>query len=187
MLSRSLLVRYGCVLVTPRCRLPNEWTIPSIYDVIYTSPQYSQGVDQTIRRLLTNTLSTTRGKYSSVDEYLLQITRRVFVRGTNILSKTWGNYSSHGPTPSPTHGANIRPLDEHPLQTWGKYYSSFGRISSAAHRASIPNMDEYPHQEPVGQVLARGRIVPIRRMDLSGIRKIYSCSCGVFATQPATL
>ena len=132
-------------------------------------------------RLLTNTLSTTRGKYSSVDEYHLQIMRQVFVRWTNTLSKTRGKYSSHGQIPSPKQG------DEYPLQhlpkTWGKY-SSHGRIPSPKYGASIRPMDEYPLQHMgqafvlwtntptrnLGQVLTRGRVVPIRRMDLAGIR-----------------
>lgn len=36
-----------------------------------------------------------------------------------------------------------------------------------------------PPLQHMGQVHARGRIVPIRRMDLTGIRRIYSYSCGI--------
>ena len=147
--------------------------------------------------------------------------RRVFVRWTNTLSKTWSKYSSHARIPSPKYGASIRPLDEYPLhnkrhvfvrgripspnhevsicplddtlpKTWGKY-SSHARIPSPKHGTRICPMDEYPLQHTgqvfvlwtntltgnLGQVLARGRIVPIRQMGLSGIRQIYSYSCGV--------
>ena len=117
---------------------------------------------------------------------------QVFVRWTNTLSKTWGNYSSHGGIPSPkngasirsldeyplqhmgqvfvpwtntlpkTHGATIRPLDEYPLQNmYGASICPNGRISSAAHGANIRTMDEYTPIRNLGQVLARGRIVPI--------------------------
>ena len=182
MLSRSLLVRYGCcVSVTPQCPLPNESTIPMAYccctcihEIIFTSPQ-------------------TRLFVSASDEYPLHNKRKVFVRGR---------------IPSPNHEASIRPLDKYPLQNmgqvyvpwtntlsrkWGKY-SSLGRVPSPKHGASIHPMDEYPLQHMgqvfvlwtntptrnLGQDLARGRIVPIRRMDLSGIRQIYSYSCGVW-------
>ena len=55
---------------------------------------------------------------------------------TNTLSRTRGKYSSHGRIPSQVHGAAIRPLYEYdlknmaqvvvrrriPFRTWGKYY-----------------------------------------------------------------
>ena len=136
-----------------------------------------------------------RPNYSSgSDEYPLHNKRKVFVRGR---------------IPSPNHEASIRPLDEYPphnmgqvfvpwtntlSRKWGKY-SSLGRIPSPKHSASIHPMDEYPLQHMgqvfvrrvwtntptrnLGQVLARGRIVLIRRMDLSGIRQICSYSCGL--------
>ena len=153
--------------------------------IIFTSPQlqYSQGVDQTIRlgfwRIPSPQQEASIRPWTN--EYHLQIMRQVFVRWTNTLSKTRGKYSSHGQIPSPKQG------DEYPLQhlpkTWGKY-SSHGRIPSPKYGASIRPMDEYPLQHMgqafvlwtntptrnLGQVLTRGRVVPIRRMDLAGIR-----------------
>ncbi|CAN0565433.1 unnamed protein product [Laminaria digitata] len=54
---------------------------------------------------------------------------------TNTLSKTRGKYSSHRRIPSPAHGASIRPMDEYPLQNMGRVFVH-GRIPSRKHGAS---------------------------------------------------
>ena len=137
----------------------------------------------------TNTLSKTRGNYSSVDEYHLQIMRQLFVRWTNALPKTWGKFVPWTNTLPKTLGRKVFVSWSNTLSTtWGKY-SSHGRKSSATHGASIRTMNEYPPQH-MGHVLARGGIAPIRRMDLAAIRQICSYSCGVcshvIATRPRT-
>ena len=84
---------------------------------------------------------------------------QVFVPWTNTLSTKWGKYSSLGRIPS-THGASI---------------------CNTRVRTNTPTRN-------LGQVLARGRIVLTRRIELSAIRQIYSYSCGVFKfAHPARL
>ena len=99
---------------------------------------------------------------SATDEYPLKNMRQIFV---------------HGRIPSQKHGASIRPWTNTFSKAWGKF-SYCGRTPSLKDGASIRTVNEYPARN-AGQVVVRGRIAPVRRMDLTRIRQIYSYSCAV--------
>ena len=104
---------HAALLTTERVDYPYSLLLLYLYIWYhFYVPQYSERVDQTIRRLLTNALSATWGKYSSVDEYHLQNMGQVFVPWANTLRNTWGKYSYYRRIPPPGIWGKYLPMDE---------------------------------------------------------------------------